>query len=98
MKMTIELPDSAKIIHVVTIIGDKRTDFTCHTEFPKEGRTIRLKENGHWEVKTMDECCGNCKYHQYEDISQGWVCCNKYSEYIADWTDYTDCCEEWESR
>lgn len=51
MKMTIELPDSAKIIHVVTIIGDKRTDFTCHTEFPKEGRTIRLKDNGHWEVK-----------------------------------------------
>lgn len=51
MKMTIELPDSAKIIHVVTIIGDKRTDFTCHTEFPKEGRAIRLKDNGHWEVK-----------------------------------------------
>ena len=51
MKMTIELPNSAKIIHVVTIIGDKRTDFTCRTEFPKEGRTIRLKDNGHWEVK-----------------------------------------------
>ena len=46
----------------------------------------------------MDECCGNCKYHQYEDISQGWVCCNKDSEYVADWTDYTDYCEEWESR
>lgn len=44
------------------------------------------------------KCCGNCKYHQYEDISQGWVCCNKDSEYIADWTDYTDYCEEWESR
>lgn len=42
--------------------------------------------------------CGNCKYHQYEDISQGWVCCNQDSEYVADWTDYTDCCEEWESR
>ena len=51
MKMTIELPESAKIIHVVTIIGDKRTDFPCHTEFPKEGRMIRLKDNGHWEVK-----------------------------------------------
>lgn len=46
----------------------------------------------------MDECCGNCKYHQHEDISQGWVCCNQDSEYVADWTDYTDCCEEWESR
>ncbi len=46
----------------------------------------------------MNECCGNCKYHQYEDISQGWVCCNQDSEYVADWTDYTDSCEEWESR
>lgn len=27
-----------------------------------------------------------------------WVCCNQDSEYVADWTDYTDCCEEWESR
>lgn len=45
----------------------------------------------------MSECCGNCKYHQYEDISQGWVCCNQDSEYVADWTDYTDSCEEWES-
>lgn len=25
----------------------------------------------------MDECCGNCKYHQYEDISQGWVAVTK---------------------
>ena len=39
----------------------------------------------------MNECCGNCKYHQYEDISQGLVCCNQDSEYVADWTDYTDC-------
>jgi hypothetical protein len=34
----------------------------------------------------------------YEDISQDWVCCNQDSEYVADWTDYTDSCEEWESR
>ena len=57
------------------------------------------------EIKHTDENVpapaftdGNCKYHKYEDISQGWICCNKDSEYIADWTDYTDCCEEWESR
>lgn len=49
-------------------------------------------------VSNGKECCGNCKYHQYEDISQGWVCCNQDSEYVADWTDYTDSCEEWESR
>ena len=29
---------------------------------------------------------------------KGGYVCNKDSEYIADWTDYTDCCEEWESR
>ena len=46
----------------------------------------------------MDECCGNCKHHQYEDASQGWVCCNPDSECCADWTEYDDVCEEFEER
>lgn len=34
------------------------------------------------------ENCGNCKWHRYENDSQGWVCCNTDSEYVADWTDW----------
>lgn len=47
----------------------------------------------------MDEkCCGTCKYHGFENLSDGWVCVNDRSEYCADWTEYSDSCEEWEKR
>ena len=46
----------------------------------------------------MREICGNCKYHQYEDMSQGWVCCKNESEYCADWTEYNDTCENSEEK
>lgn len=42
--------------------------------------------------------CETCKYHQHEDIDKGWVCVNDESEYVADWTEYSDSCEEWEGR
>ena len=47
----------------------------------------------------MKECCGNCKYYykaydEYED----YVCVNGESEYVADWTDYSHCCDEYEER
>lgn len=44
------------------------------------------------------ECCGTCKYHEYEDITDGWVCCNCASEYVADWTDNEHWCDEYEER
>lgn len=44
------------------------------------------------------KCCGTCKWHKHERISDGWVCINNCSEYCADWTDYGHCCEEWEER
>lgn len=44
------------------------------------------------------ENCGNCKWHRYENDSQGWVCCNTDSEYVADWTDYKHTCDQWEGR
>jgi hypothetical protein len=44
------------------------------------------------------EICGNCKYHQHEDITDGWVCVNDESEHLSDWTEYGDTCEEWEER
>ena len=42
--------------------------------------------------------CGTCRYHQHEDVDDGWVCTNAESENCADWTEYTDSCEEWEER
>ena len=44
----------------------------------------------------MKQCCGTCKYHQFENVNDGYVCVNSDSEYCADWTEYSDCCEEWE--
>ena len=46
----------------------------------------------------MEKCCGTCEYHEYENLLQEWVCVNDKSEYVADWTYWTHCCEEWEAR
>ena len=46
----------------------------------------------------MKECCGTCKYHYLEDITDGYVCVNDRSEYCSDWTDYEHCCDEYEER
>jgi len=45
-----------------------------------------------------EEVCGNCKHHQYADVSDGWVCCNPDSEAYSDWTEWGDTCEEFEER
>lgn len=45
-----------------------------------------------------ERCCGNCKYHYHESIDDGWVCVNDESEFVADWTEYNDTCDEWEER
>lgn len=42
--------------------------------------------------------CGTCKYHQFEDISDGWVCVNNESEYVSDWTEFNHTCPDWEGR
>lgn len=41
----------------------------------------------------IKKICGNCKYHQHEDIDDGWVCVNDSSENLADWTETYDSCE-----
>ena len=46
----------------------------------------------------MDKCCGTCKWHKFENISDGFVCVNSDSDYCADWTEYGDSCEEGEKR
>ncbi len=44
------------------------------------------------------KCCGTCKYHEFENINDGYVCVNDKSENFADWTEYNDSCEEWEGK
>ena len=46
----------------------------------------------------MRKCCGTCRWHRHEDISDDWVCANGESDYCTDWTDYDHCCEDWERR
>lgn len=40
------------------------------------------------------ECCGTCRWHKRESIDDGWVCCNPDSDYLGDWTEYSDFCFE----
>ena len=49
-------------------------------------------------MEEKKKCCGTCRYHEHENISDGWVCVNDESEYLADWTEYNDSCEEWTER
>ncbi len=49
-------------------------------------------------MEEKNNVCGTCKYHEHEDIDNGWVCVNDKSEYFADFTEYNDTCEEWEGR
>lgn len=46
----------------------------------------------------QQQCCGTCKWHSLENITDGYVCTNGESEYVADWTDYDHKCDEWEER
>lgn len=43
-------------------------------------------------------CCGECKYHTYEEIDRGFVCTNADSPYCTDWTDYADTCPMFQER
>lgn len=44
------------------------------------------------------ECCGTCKWHEQEDIDDGWICVNADSEYCTCWTEYGDWCPDYEKR
>ena len=43
-------------------------------------------------------CCGECRWHVYDEFGRAWVCTNDRSDYVADFTDYTDTCDMWEQR
>jgi len=46
----------------------------------------------------MEKVCGTCRWHEHEDISDGWVCVNDKSDECTDWTHYEHSCEHWEGR
>lgn len=46
----------------------------------------------------MKECCGTCKYHEFEEIDRGYVCVNDQSIALADWTEDDYVCDKWEMK
>lgn len=43
------------------------------------------------------QCCGTCKYGSY-DKTDGYVCVNDNSEYVADFVEYNHGCDSWEEK
>lgn len=41
--------------------------------------------------------CANCRYGEY-DKTQGYVCYNDSSEYLADFVEYNFCCADYEEK
>lgn len=50
------------------------------------------------EQKKVMQVCGTCKYHHYDGTSEGFTCTNPDSDYFADWTEWNDCCSDWEGE
>ena len=40
--------------------------------------------------------CGNCKWHEREKFTMGWVCVNAKSKRCTDFTMEYDTCSAWE--
>ncbi len=45
-----------------------------------------------------DRCCGNCRYHMFDDDQDDWECRNCDSDSFMSWTGYHDGCEDYEPR
>jgi hypothetical protein len=43
-------------------------------------------------------CCGNCRWHTKEALTEDWICDNENSDYCMDYTGYEDGCSEFERR
>lgn len=41
--------------------------------------------------------CGTCEYGSY-DKTDGYVCANDNSEYVADFVEYNHSCDSWEEK
>ena len=40
--------------------------------------------------------CGNCKWHEQETVTMGWVCVNAKSKRCTEFTMKYDACPAWE--
>lgn len=57
-----------------------------------------IERNAFQRTQRVQRHCGTCKYHQHEDVDDGWVCVNNDSVNFTEWTEYNDSCEDWEER
>lgn len=46
----------------------------------------------------VEDRCETCKWHQHEDIDDGYVCVNSRSVYCCDWTENDYWCSQWEEK
>lgn len=69
---------------------DDRAVRMCATPLIERG-TTRMTDG-------KKKCCGTCRWHCHEDITDGWVCVNSDSEYCTDFTPYDHSCPDWEER
>ena len=50
------------------------------------------------DEKAERVCCGNCRWHTKEALTDDWLCDNADSDYVMDYTDFNDGCPEFERR
>lgn len=44
------------------------------------------------------ECCGDCKWHRWDEELRDWACANSDSDNYTYCTNYYDKCEEYDER
>lgn len=57
---------------------------------------LKQKKRG-FNMPDCKQCCGTCRYGSY-DKTDGYICVNSDSEYVADFVEYKHVCDEWESK
>lgn len=44
------------------------------------------------------KCCGNCRYHVFDDDDDDWYCNCPTADAFLSWTGYEDTCVDFEAR
>ena len=44
-----------------------------------------------------NSCCGTCEYGSYDKIN-GYVCVNDEIDYVADFVEFNNVCDEWRGK
>lgn len=73
--------------------SDKNQKVTFDNDFQK---FLKTKKRG-FNMSDCKQCCGTCRYGSYNK-TDGYVCVNGDSEYVADFVEYNHACDEWESK